>query len=300
MKRILVPLMTFCLVSLSAYAVAAVAPKWEYKLFSNAIDGDIYKASKRVTIPEARSIFDLTVSCILNKKTQSITVASFDMEPTRNRYESKPLILSGRQNIPEGRLKLGNGKVFSLGEFFSVDTYNNVITWNILPITESTLFRPYSSLLEIFPMIIEVKNEGGIVQLEIPKEDQGVNAVINKCNYTEQAKVLEVPKQQQEQEQEIVITAPRPTTSHVMGVDDYPTLSYRLREQGTVIITFVVGVDGSVIECKVAKPSGFPRLDEGACALAKNRWRYLPGKQNGKPIAVAEAATISFSLTDQK
>jgi len=92
------------------------------------------------------------------------------------------------------------------------------------------------------------------------------------------------------------VTPPIATTSHDLTADDYPEISIRLQEQGTVRVNFVVGVDGSVTQCKVAKSSGKPRLDDGACTMVTKRWRYKPAMQNGKPVAFQLTATIPFML----
>lgn len=45
---------------------------------------------------------------------------------------------------------------------------------------------------------------------------------------------------------------------------EYPSVSQRLGEQGSVVLQLLVGTDGRVQDAKVAKSSGFPRLDEAA------------------------------------
>jgi len=78
--------------------------------------------------------------------------------------------------------------------------------------------------------------------------------------------------------------------------DDYPPISIRLQEQGTVAIKFTIGADGTVNECAVTTPSGKPRLDDAACTMVKKRWKYKPATQDGKPVAQATVANVVFQL----
>ena len=86
------------------------------------------------------------------------------------------------------------------------------------------------------------------------------------------------------------------TTSHAVTADDYPAISIRLQEQGTVAIKFVINEDGGVSMCEVATPSGKPRLDDAACRMVTRRWKYKPATQDGKPVAVAQTANVVFQL----
>lgn len=86
------------------------------------------------------------------------------------------------------------------------------------------------------------------------------------------------------------------TTSHAVTADDYPAVSIRLQEQGTVAIKFVVNEMGTVNECSVATPSGKPRLDDAACTMVKRRWKYKPATQDGKPVATQQTANVVFQL----
>jgi protein TonB len=86
------------------------------------------------------------------------------------------------------------------------------------------------------------------------------------------------------------------TTSHAVTADDYPAISIRLQEQGTVAIKFVIGADGSVSNCEVSTPSGKPRLDEAACRMVQRRWKYKPATQDGKPVSVSQQANVVFQL----
>ena len=87
------------------------------------------------------------------------------------------------------------------------------------------------------------------------------------------------------------------TIPHQVTADDYPPISIRLQEQGTVAIRFTINADGSVTECQVATTSGKPRLDDAACTMVKRRWKYKPATQDGKPVAQAgTSANVVFQL----
>lgn len=103
----------------------------------------------------------------------------------------------------------------------------------------------------------------------------------------------------------VVVAAPPPppppspavaTTSHAVTADDYPPVSLRLQEQGTVAVRFVIGTTGAVSDCNVATSSGKPRLDDAACKMVVRRWKYKPATQDGKPVQVQQTANVIFQL----
>lgn len=75
----------------------------------------------------------------------------------------------------------------------------------------------------------------------------------------------------------------------------YPTLSRRLREQGTVTLDILIRADGSVGEIKLKTSSGFKRLDDAAITAVK-RWRYDPATQGGKAIDYWYELPLEFNL----
>ena len=63
---------------------------------------------------------------------------------------------------------------------------------------------------------------------------------------------------------------------------EYPSISKRKEEEGTVLLKFLIGVQGQVLESIIEKSSGFIRLDEAARdALAQ--CQFKPGSVDGKP-----------------
>jgi len=67
---------------------------------------------------------------------------------------------------------------------------------------------------------------------------------------------------------------------------DYPPQSKRLGEEGATVLRLYILEDGRVGEAQVAQSSGFQRLDDAAVKHAKRSWRFVPGTENGKPVAM--------------
>jgi protein TonB len=63
---------------------------------------------------------------------------------------------------------------------------------------------------------------------------------------------------------------------------EYPALSRRREEQGSVMLRFLIGTDGNVLESQIAQSSGFARLDEAARA-ALSKCQFKPGTVDGTP-----------------
>ena len=66
---------------------------------------------------------------------------------------------------------------------------------------------------------------------------------------------------------------------------DYPREAAEQGIEGTVRVRFVVGVNGRVLRCMVARSSGSPLLDETTCRLIVERYRFKPGHDaSGHPF----------------
>ncbi len=75
----------------------------------------------------------------------------------------------------------------------------------------------------------------------------------------------------------------------------YPALSRRNHEQGTSTLKVLVSPDGRAEQLAVATSSGFSRLDAAALDTVK-RWKFLPAKQAGKPVAAWVLVPVTFAL----
>ena len=75
---------------------------------------------------------------------------------------------------------------------------------------------------------------------------------------------------------------------------EYPIASKRLKQQGTVVMALLVGLDGRIMDAKVETSSGFPALDDAAIKEALRSWRYTPGTKSGAPSAMWVRAQVRF------
>jgi protein TonB len=81
---------------------------------------------------------------------------------------------------------------------------------------------------------------------------------------------------------EPVRTKPSVEVGKSCRIPDYPSASKMLSESGTVVLRFLVDVDGRVLESQVESSSGYPRLDEAARA-ALSLCHFRAGTADGKP-----------------
>lgn len=79
---------------------------------------------------------------------------------------------------------------------------------------------------------------------------------------------------------------PRQNPRRPLIEPSYPAQSKRLGEEGATVLRLYIDEDGGVADAQVSKSSGFPRLDEAAVKHAKRSWRFLPGMEDGKPVAM--------------
>lgn len=75
----------------------------------------------------------------------------------------------------------------------------------------------------------------------------------------------------------------------------YPPLSRRMREEGKVMLRVQVTAEGLPAQVDLAESSGYARLD-AAAREAVQRWRFVPAKQGGQPVAAAVIVPIVFKL----
>lgn len=70
------------------------------------------------------------------------------------------------------------------------------------------------------------------------------------------------------------------------GPDSYPPEAIRAERQGRVIIALGIDSAGAVATCAVKLSSGTAVLDDGTCAIARERGRFDPATdRKGRPIA---------------
>lgn len=107
------------------------------------------------------------------------------------------------------------------------------------------------------------------------------------------------PKTQQPAARQVQVTPPR-----MKGRSDrvaaaisacYPSASRRLSEEGRVIVTITIGVDGKAGSANVSQSSGFERLDAAAECVVR-RLPFDPGKRDGTPVEMPATLPIVFKL----
>ncbi len=76
---------------------------------------------------------------------------------------------------------------------------------------------------------------------------------------------------------------------------NYPRMSQRLAESGTVTLQVNITASGVTGEVKVIKSSGYPRLDNAAIEAAKD-WTFSPEIKNRKPIDTWKNVDVTFNL----
>jgi protein TonB len=76
---------------------------------------------------------------------------------------------------------------------------------------------------------------------------------------------------------------------------DYPAMSRRYEEQGTVVLQVLVKADGTAGEVKLKSSSGHPQLDKSAMSTVQT-WRFNPATSEGRPIAEWYQVPIPFKL----
>jgi protein TonB len=82
------------------------------------------------------------------------------------------------------------------------------------------------------------------------------------------------------------VAPPQSAPSGPCKMPEYPRSSLRNEEQGTVTLDFLIGADGSVIESRIRKSSGFAALDESA--------REGLSKCHFRPAAIDEKITEAW------
>lgn len=78
---------------------------------------------------------------------------------------------------------------------------------------------------------------------------------------------------------------------------DYPSASRRRGETGTVVVNFVLGVDGKVERANIKKSSGYDRLDDAARTAVLDSL-CKPYVENGQRIRVTKDQPFVFNLDD--
>ena len=77
-------------------------------------------------------------------------------------------------------------------------------------------------------------------------------------------------------------------------VPEYTKEALDAKIEGTVVLSFLVGIDGTVSDIKVLKGLGYG-LDEKAIECLQH-WQLSAGSNHGEPISAHATAEINFRL----
>ena len=77
----------------------------------------------------------------------------------------------------------------------------------------------------------------------------------------------------------------------------YPPASQDNGDEGTVTLLLAVQTDGSISDIRIARSSGYQRLDAAAVRSLRQA-KFQPATCHGKPIAVRIHQSFVFELTD--
>jgi len=135
------------------------------------------------------------------------------------------------------------------------------------------------------------------ISIEIPM-DTGPSTAIS--NVTSERPVAAPPPPVAKPVERQVVKTPPSTQGRGARITqpEYPPASRRAGEEGTVQLQVFVLESGRAGEVKVAKSSGFPKLDEAAVNEVRRNWRFVPGKEDGKPVSMWHTFAVTFRLTD--
>lgn len=75
----------------------------------------------------------------------------------------------------------------------------------------------------------------------------------------------------------------------------YPPIPLHLFQDGVVVLTFVVRVDGTVSDITIKASSGYTALDDAAIRTVSN-WHYTPGTRDGKPFEFRMLEVMEYSI----
>jgi protein TonB len=125
------------------------------------------------------------------------------------------------------------------------------------------------------------------VQVQTPPPQQNViaNTTQAKPQTTELSKALPVPNAPPAPVAKATGPARTPAIAdfNSCAKPEYPRSSQRNEETGKSVISFMIGVDGSVKASKITQSSGFRDLDKAAL-VALGKCRFKPAIENGQPV----------------
>jgi periplasmic protein TonB len=186
-----------------------------------------------------------------------------------------------------------NYKVYERESIFNASSLDiNVEEMIEIPITNQTPPPPpiEQPIIKEMPNEIEVDKFEFVIDVDVPDE-----IVISDIE------IAPPPIEDVETIFDIVESAPLPAggmsawNEYLQKNLKYPTQARRMGIEGTVIVVFVVNIDGSIQDLEVLRGIG-GGCDEEALRVIKNAPKWEPGKQRGKPVRVRMRMPVRFKL----
>ncbi len=91
----------------------------------------------------------------------------------------------------------------------------------------------------------------------------------------------------------------RQDARHPLSQPRYPSPDIREGNEGNADVEVYVLPDGRVGDARIARSSGFERLDQSAIEEAKRNWRLVPATKAGVPFAQWYKVRVTFKLTNR-
>jgi protein TonB len=92
----------------------------------------------------------------------------------------------------------------------------------------------------------------------------------------------------------------RQDVRHPLSQPRYPSPDIREGNEGNADVEVYVLANGRVGEARIARSTGFPRLDQSAIDEAKRNWRLIPATRNGEAIPQWYRVRVTFRITEQR
>jgi len=149
------------------------------------------------------------------------------------------------------------------------------------------------------PIIQEIPDE---VEIE-EKIEVNFDVDVQEETVIEEVVIAEAPVEEKaDQIFDVVETQPNPPggmsgwNQYLSKNLKYPTQARRMGIEGTVIVVFVINLDGSIQDVDILRGIG-GGCDEEAVRVVENAPKWEPGKQRGRPVRTRMRLPIRFKLS---
>lgn len=209
---------------------------------------------------------------------------------------------------PKFDLKLKSRRIFEISVILSLSLM--ILAFKYFPEFEKEKLKPIVSETGItvddiprtvqkekklppkMPNLIPVEDDQGLIDIEIPIEELGIDDVVN---------FVPPPTEVEEEEEEAWIFIPVQSPPEIIGGIgailqnlEYPDIAKRAGIQGTVVIYAFVDKKGNVAKVEIAKDIGAGCGE--AAAKAVMMVKFKPGKQRAKAVKCRVAVPVRFKL----